>query len=204
MTPPFFGPGAAATLPSLAAAFAIGIAFGWTLERAGLAQANKLANQFYLVDFTVIKVMFSAILTAALGAFVLDRVGLLDLSRVSVPPTYILPQIAGGLIFGVGFVAAGLCPGTSCVAAASGRLDGIAVMLGLFAGASIVGLAFGPLVRFYESTARGTFTLPQWLGVSPAAVLILLTCIVLAVFWLIERFERRSECGIDVSGTVVS
>jgi uncharacterized membrane protein YedE/YeeE len=111
------------------------------LERAGLGQANKLAGQFYFVDFTVFKVMFSAILTAALAAFCLDRLGLLDLSRVYVPETYVLPQIAGGLIFGVGFVAAGLCPGTSCVAAASGRLDGVAVMLGMFAGVLIVGLA---------------------------------------------------------------
>jgi len=103
----------------LAAAVIIGIAFGWTLERAGLGSAPKLAGQFYLTDFTVFKVMFSAIVTAMLGAFWLSRLGVLDLSRVYVPETYLLPQLAGGLLFGVGFVVACLCPGTSCVAAAS-------------------------------------------------------------------------------------
>jgi uncharacterized membrane protein YedE/YeeE len=191
MTPPLFDYGATATLGSLAAAFAIGIAFGWTLERAGLGQADRLAGQFYLTDFTLFKVLFSAILTAALGAFLLGQLGVLDLSRVYVPQTYILPQIAGGLIFGVGFIAAGLCPGTSCVAAASGRVDGLAVMAGMFAGVSIVGLAFDPLARFYESTARGTLTLPESLGLPTIVVLALLTGLALSAFVLLEWFERR-------------
>ncbi len=90
------------------AAIAIGLAFGWTLERAGLGNARKLAGQFYLTDLTVFKVMFSAIVTAMLGAYWLGRLGILDLGRVYVPETYLLPQLAGGLIFGVGFVIAGL------------------------------------------------------------------------------------------------
>ena len=191
MTAPLFDPAATATAGSLVAAFAIGIAFGWTLERAGLGQANKLAGQFYLQDFTVFKVMFSAIVTAALGAFLLGRLGLLDLSRVYVPQTYLLPQIIGGLIFGVGFIAAGLCPGTSCVAAASGRLDGLAVMLGMFAGAAIVGLGFDRIASLYQSTARGTLTLPRYFGVPDGVVLAGVIALALAGFALVESFERH-------------
>ena len=191
MTPPLFDYGAMPALGSLVAAFAIGIAFGWTLERAGLAHAPRLAGQFYLTDFTLFKVMFSAILTAALGAFGLSQLGLLDLSRVFVPQTYVLPQIAGGLIFGIGFIAAGLCPGTSCVAAASGRLDGAAVMLGMFAGVSIAGFAFDPLARFYGTTARGTLTLPRYLAVPDGVVLAVLALFVLASFATLEWLERR-------------
>ena len=150
---------------SLAAAVAIGIAFGWTLERTGLGSAPKLAGQFYLKDLTVFKVMLSAIVTAMLGAYWLSRLGILDLSAVYVPETYLLPQLAGGLLFGAGFVIAGLCPGTSCVAAASGRGDGALVVLGMFAGVRITGLAFEPLQHFYESTARGSLTLPDLLHV---------------------------------------
>lgn len=90
------------------AAIAIGLAFGWTLERAGLGSARKLAAQFYLADLTVFKVMFSAIVTAMLGAYWLGRLGILDLSRVYVPETYLLPQLVGGLLFGAGFVISGL------------------------------------------------------------------------------------------------
>jgi rhodanese-related sulfurtransferase len=186
---PFFelgdlGPGAA-----LIAAVAIGIAFGWTLERAGLGSAPKLAGQFYFADLTVFKVMFSAIVTAMLGAFWLGRLGILDLGRVYVPETYLLPQLAGGLLFGIGFVIAGLCPGTSCVAAATGRGDGLLVMLGMFAGVLGTGLAFGSISNFYASTARGALTLPQLLGVPYGAVVFGVVAMALIAFWLIRRFE---------------
>ena len=98
-----------------------GIAFGWFLERGGMGNARKLAGQFYFTDLSVLKLMFSAIVTAMLGLFWLSWAGLLDLSRVYVPETFIAPQLVGGLVFGVGFAIGGLCPGTSCVAAATGR-----------------------------------------------------------------------------------
>ena len=173
-------------------ALAIGIAFGWCLERAGLGNARKLAGQFYLTDLTVFKVMFSAIVTAMLGAFWLTRLGLLDLHNVYIPETYLLPQLAGGLLFGAGFVAAGLCPGTSCVAAASGRGDGATVVLGMFAGVLVTGLAFAPLRTFYESTARGPLTLPQLLRVPYGAVVFAAVAMALAMFAGAERWERRA------------
>jgi uncharacterized membrane protein YedE/YeeE len=139
-------------------ALVIGIAFGFALERAGLGNARKLAGQFYGTDFTVFKVMFSAIVTAMLGAFWLSRFGVIDLAQVAVPETWLVPQLAGGLLFGIGFVTAGLCPGTSCVAAATGRGDGLAVMLGLFAGILVTGLILPDNLNL---TARGALTLPE-------------------------------------------
>ena len=65
------------TSGALLAAPLIGFAFGWFLERGGLGSAPKLAGQFYLTDLTVFKVMFSALLIAMLGAFWLDRLGVL-------------------------------------------------------------------------------------------------------------------------------
>jgi uncharacterized membrane protein YedE/YeeE len=177
---------------SLAVAVAIGIAFGWTLERAGLGSAPKLAGQFYFTDFTVFKVMFSAIVTAMLGAFWLARLGILDLSRVYVPETYLGPQLAGGLLFGAGFVIAGLCPGTSCVAAATGRGDGALVMLGMFSGVLATGLAFAPLRHFYESTARGSLTLPDLLHIPYGAVVFAIVAMALIAFQFAGRLERRA------------
>ena len=68
--------------------------------------------------------MFTALVTAMLGAFWLDRIGFLDLRLVYMPETFVIPQAVGGALFGAGFLLGGLCPGTSCVAAATGRLDG--------------------------------------------------------------------------------
>jgi uncharacterized protein len=170
----------------------IGIAFGWTLERAGLGSAPKLAGQFYFTDLTVFKVMFSAIVTAMLGAFWLSRLGILDLSQVYIPETFLLPQLAGGLLFGVGFVVAGLCPGTSCVAAATGRGDGVMVMLGMFAGVLVTGLAFAPLRHFYESTGHGSLTLPELLRVPTGVVVCGVVAMALIAFQFAERLEKRA------------
>lgn len=176
---------------SLLMAIAIGIAFGWALERAGLGNARKLAGQFDLTDLTVFKVMFSAILTAMLGAFWLSRLGILDLSRVYVPETWIAPQLVGGLIFGAGFAIAGLCPGTSCVSAATGRGDGLSAVAGMFAGVLAIGLAFKPLQHFYESTARGALTLPQALHLPYGVVVCAIVAMALLGFHAAAWLEAR-------------
>jgi hypothetical protein len=174
----------------LASALALGAAFGWFLERGGLGSARKLAGQFYLTDFTVFKVMFSAIVTAMLGLFWLGRLGVVDVSRVDVPDTYLLPQLVGGLVFGAGFVVGGLCPGTSCVAAATGRLDGLAVLGGMLGGIWLFAETFPLLERFYASTPRGTLTLPTLLGTSHGIVVFAVVAIALGAFAVVGRLER--------------
>ena len=178
------------TQPSLAGALGIGIAFGWCLERAGLGSAPKLMGQFTLRDMTVLKVMFSAIVTAMLGLFWLSWLGVVDLARVAVPPTFIGPQIAGGIVFGAGMALAGLCPGTSCVAAATGRLDGLTVAGGFFAGVLGAGLAVPTIARFYESGSRGTLAMPAALGVARGTVTFAVVAGALAAFALAGRIER--------------
>ncbi|HEY2829192.1 MAG TPA: YeeE/YedE thiosulfate transporter family protein [Thermoanaerobaculia bacterium] len=172
-------------------ALVIGIAFGWALERAGLGDSRKLAGQFYFTDLTVFKVMFTAIVTAMLGVFWLVRLGVVSLGSISVPETYLLPQLLGGLIFGAGFVAAGLCPGTSCVSAATGRADGLAVVLGLFTGVLVWGLA-GLGGDLYNTTPRGPETLPQLLHVPYGVVVFAVVAMALALFTLAERFGPAS------------
>ena len=170
----------------------VGVAFGVALERGGLGSARKLTGQFYLVDLTVFKVMFSAIVTAMLGLFWLSRAGVLDLGAIAIPETYLRPQIAGGLIFGAGFALAGLCPGTSCVAAASGRGDGLAVMGGLFAGVLAAGAALPGLIDFYDGDARGVWTLPSLLHVPYGVVVFAVVVVAIAGFAAAERIEARA------------
>jgi uncharacterized membrane protein YedE/YeeE len=177
---------------ALTVALVVGIAFGWFLEQSGMGSARKLAGQFYLRDLTVFKVMFTAILTAMLGVFWLGWLGVLDVSRVYVPETWILPQAAGGLVFGFGFAMAGLCPGTSCVSASTGRIDGLAVMVGMFAGVLGIGLMFGRMQSFYESTPRGAFTLSRLFNVSEGITVFAIVAIALAGFKAAEAIERRS------------
>ena len=191
MRAPFFEFGLFGEGLSLVIALGIGIAFGWVLEQSGMGSAKKLAGQFYLRDLTVFKVMFTAIITAMLGVFWLGWLGVVDVSRIYVPETFIAPQLIGGLIFGAGFAVGGLCPGTSCVSAATGRADGMAVVAGMFAGVLAMGLLFDRLAAFYESTSRGTFTLPTLLNVSYGAMAFAVVIVGLAGFAAAERVERR-------------
>ena len=193
MTAPYFELGYFGVRGALVAALLIGIAFGWCLESAGMGSARKLAGQFYLTDLTVFKVMFSAIVTAMLGLFWLGRLGVLDLTRVYVPETYVVPQLVGGLLFGVGFALGGLCPGTSCVAAATGRLDGAALVLGMWSGVLATGLFFPTLERFYERTPRGALTLPQVAHVPYGLAVLLVVLAALAGFVGAERIEARAR-----------
>ncbi|HJU67203.1 MAG TPA: YeeE/YedE thiosulfate transporter family protein [Gemmatimonadaceae bacterium] len=191
MNAPLYETGALTGGGALAVALGVGVAFGFFLERAGLGSARKLSAQFRLTDLTVLKVMFTAIVTASLGVFWLSRLGALDLARVYVPETYLLPQLVGGAIFGGGLVIAGLCPGTACVSAATGRFDGVAVIGGLLVGILAYG-AMHPIVeRLAMATPRGTFTLPQLLGAPHGATVLLVVLTALAAFRGAEWLEAR-------------
>ncbi len=187
---PFVDLGTMGPHGTLWAAVLIGIAFGWALERAGLGSARRLAGQFYLTNLSVFRVMFSAIVTAMLGVYWLAHLGMLDLARVFVPETYLVPQLVGGLLFGAGLVVAGLCPGTSCVAAATGRGDGLCVMLGMLGGVLVTGLGLQPFRALYESTPRGALTIPQLLGLPHGVVVAGVVVLALVAFHLLDRVER--------------
>lgn len=193
VTAPYFELGYFGARGALLAALIIGIAFGWCLESAGMGSARKLAGQFYLTDLTVFKVMFSAIVTAMLGVFWLGRLGVLDVSRVYVPETYLVPQLVGGLIFGIGFALGGLCPGTSCVAAVTGRLDGAALVMGMWSGVLATGLFFPTLAQFYERTPRGVVTLPQIAHMTYGTAVFLVVLAALAGFVAAERIEAKTR-----------
>jgi len=191
MNAPFFKFGLFGDEMSLVVAFVIGIGFGFFLEQGGFGSARKLTSQFYFKDMAVFRVMFTAIVTAMLGLFYLAAFGWIDLSLVFIQPTYLWPQIVGGLLLGVGFIVGGYCPGTSLVAAATGKLDALVVMAGIFAGVLAIGEAWPALVGFAESSALGRLTVPEVLGLSPGMVVFLVVLMAVGGFWGATALEKR-------------
>jgi hypothetical protein len=191
MSAPFFKFGMFGDETSLVVAFVIGLGFGFFLERAGFGSARKLVSQFYLNDMAVFKVMFTAIVTAMLGVTYLSWIGFLDLSLVYLVPTHLAPQIVGGLVLGVGFVIGGYCPGTSVAASATGKFDGMAYVLGVFAGLFLFAEAY-PLVKwFYEATPMGDTTIPRAFGLPYGLVVFAVVLMAVGGFYGASLIEKK-------------
>ncbi|MEW6240938.1 MAG: rhodanese-like domain-containing protein [Chloroflexota bacterium] len=169
----------------------IGFAFGFTLEMSGFGDSRKLAAQFYFTELTVLKVMFTAIVTAMVLLFGAVSLGLLDFNLVWVNPTYLASGILGGVIMGVGFIVGGFCPTTSLASASTGKIDGMLFMFGGFFGAFL----FGETEKYFDqwySTAGyyGRVTLDQVLGLPIGVVVLLVVFMALFMFWGAEQLER--------------
>jgi uncharacterized membrane protein YedE/YeeE len=173
-------------------AIVLGFFFGLFLERGGLGDPHKLTGVFYLRDFVVPKVMFTAILVASAGFYLLSDLKLLDLNRVWIVPTFFWPQIAGGALFGIGYVFSGYCPGTSVAGLASGRLDALVTMIGIGIGSLAFAVVYPILEDFYQSSPMGIATIPSITGVSHWIVLAVLVIMAGLMFFLMEKFEKKT------------
>lgn len=188
MTFPLFGHFGPST--GLLIGTVIGIGFGFVLERSGFGRARNLAAQFYLTDLRVLKVMFGAIVTALAGMALLAGLGVLDFSRITVPETFLWPQLAGGLLLGAGFIISGHCPGTAVVGTASGNIDAAVGVAGMMLGSLAFGFGFGPIEKFYESGAMGVVRLNDLLGVPTAVVAAAVLVMAIGAFVGGEKVER--------------
>jgi hypothetical protein len=169
----------------------IGFAFGYVLEIAGFGWSPKLAAQFYFKDMTVLKVMFTAIVVAMVLIFAATGLGLLDYNLIWVNPTYLWPGIVGGLIMGFGFIIGGFCPGTSLVAAATAKIDGLFFVLGGLFGFFLFGETVDRYFRiFWNSSYMGRYTLPELFGLSYGTVVLLVVLMALGMFVFAEFMEK--------------
>jgi hypothetical protein len=187
---PFFKYGLFGDEASLIVAFVIGIGFGFFLERAGFGSARKLTAQFYLTDLAVFKVMFTAIVTAMIGLFYLSVAGFVDLSLVYLTPTYLWPQVLGGLLLGFGFVVGGYCPGTSLVALSTGRMDALVYLVGTLGGILFFGELYPRIESFFLSGEMGQITLPTLFSLPYGLVLFLVVLMALGGFYGAGAVER--------------
>jgi rhodanese-related sulfurtransferase len=169
----------------------IGIAFGAVLEVAGFGNSRILAAQFYFKDMTVLKVMFTGIIVAMVLVFGASAVGLMDYNLLWVNPTYLWPGIVGGLIMGAGFIIGGFCPGTSLVAMATLKKDGLFFVLGVLAGIFLFGETVDYFAIFWNSSYMGRFTLPELFGLSTGVTVLLVVLMALVMFWGGEKLEQH-------------
>jgi len=178
----------------LVVAVLIGFGFGFVLERAGFGRAQKLIGQFLLTEMTVLKVMFGAVATAMVGSVAMGGLGLFDLRAVAdsaASATWLWPMVVGGFVVGMGFVISSYCPGTSVVAMASGKIDGLFTVLGVIVGSLVAGelLSIPAVAAFNDSSFLGHLYLYDLLGVPAAAVAMAVALVAVAAFVGAEKLE---------------
>lgn len=171
----------------------LGFAFGYVLENAGFGSPCKLTAQFRLSDWSVFKVMFTAIVFTSVGLMVAQWTGVVSMENVFVPPALLGAAAIGGALVGAGFATGGYCPGTSMVGMMSGRLDAIVFLVGLIAGTIIFAGAYDALEALTTAgeVAKGD-TLPDVLGVSSLWVNIAMVAAAIAVFLGGSAMERKA------------
>jgi thiosulfate/3-mercaptopyruvate sulfurtransferase len=171
-------------------ALLIGVGFGFALERAGFSSSRRLAGVFYFTDMAVVKVMFSALITAMLGLSYLVSFGWIQLDQIFLMPTLLGAQIVGGLLFGVGFAMGAWCPGTAVAGLAAGRVDALVFLIGTIGGSIVFNEFFPVMGRLYTAGDRGVQMAYDALGVSRNIFILFFTLVAVMAFWLAEWAEK--------------
>lgn len=188
---PLFPQGLISETINVLIAFFIGIGFGVGLEAGGFTNSRKLAGVFYGYDFVVLKVFFTAAMTAAIGLFLLNSYGLIDINLTFYPSTFWIPTAIAGIIMGLGFIVGGFCPGTSVCAAATGKIDGIVFVGGVFLG--ILGYSFTYESLFADLRTQGGLgrvNMAEWLGISDGLLIFIVTLVAIAAFVIVTKIQK--------------
>lgn len=162
-----------------------GVIFGFLLQKGGVTKYDVIIGQILLTDFTVVKVMLSAVITGMLGLHILQKKRLVKLH----PKEGSWGKNAiGGLIFGLGFALLGYCPGTIAGAIGNGFLDAAtAGLAGILCGSALLAIAYPRLQNgILKMGYFGDITLPKLFKVNEWIVIIPLTAVLVLILYLIE------------------
>ena len=162
-----------------------GMIFGFLLQKGRVIRFDKQIGALRLLDMTIVKFFFSAILTGMIGIQILQGLGI---AKPLILPTNIGANIIGGLLFALGWVLVGYCPGTSLGALGEGRTDAFWGILGMLTGAALFAEVYPSFSNTILTWGReGSITLDQILGVNPWFVIIPFVAIGLLLFRWFEK-----------------
>jgi uncharacterized protein len=177
----------------LALGLLTGVAFGFLLQKGQVTKYGAVLGQLLLKDWTVFKVMGTAVVVGSVGVYALFAAGA---ARLDIWPLQVAAVLLGAVLFGIGLAAFGYCPGTGLAGSGEGSRDAMVGVLGMITGAGVFVAAFDALQPIGLSLGdHGKATVPELLGVSPWVLILALVVGAGGVFWLVERYERRAARG---------
>ncbi|HPE86978.1 MAG: hypothetical protein EOL88_00455 [Bacteroidia bacterium] len=172
-------------------ALIIGVLFGAVLEQAGFGSSRKLAGVFYGYDFVVLRVFFTAAVTAMVGLILGNHFGIIDMNLVFINPTFLWSTLVGGVIMGFGFVIGGFCPGTSLAGAATGKIDAMFFLGGILLGILLFAESYPLFENLHNASALGPIKIYDTLGISQGLFAFLLIVMAIAAFAITQRIENK-------------
>lgn len=178
-----------AAVPKLITGALFGLVFGFLLQKGGVGKFSVLIGQLLLQDWTVAKIMLTAIVVGMIGVFPLHHFAKVNLH---IEPTRIGANIIGGLMFGAGFALMGYCPGTAAAALGQGSWDALFGMAGLIAGSWIFAELSGWTKRTIEKWGDlGKVLLPDLLPVPRGVFVVGFASALTAILMLLRQFATR-------------
>ena len=176
-------PTSVAASPRILEGIVFGFIFGFLLQKGGVGTYHILIGQLLFQDWTVVKIMLTAIVVGMIGIFILHHFAKVNLH---IKPTKLAPNITGGLLFGAGFALIGYCPGTAAAAVGQGSWDALFGMAGLVAGSWVYAEMSGTLKKTIEKwgyLGKLTFynVVPVSKGAMVVSVVVFLTGLLVAV-----------------------
>ena len=168
----------------------IGFLFGFLLHKGGMTRYHKIVNVFRFTDLAVLKFMMSSLVVGMIGIYLLTDLGIV--ASMPITPTYVVGNLIGGLLFGVGMATAGVCAAPIAAGSGEGRLDYIIPgILGMFSGALLFGLTYNQVYPAISKLANfGPVTLPEVIDANHWLVIGLFTAITIVLFYVLERAIR--------------
>ncbi len=162
----------------------MGIIFGFLLQKGGVTEYDVIIGQLLLYDFTVLKVIFSAVLVGMVGLYILHH---FDLITYHIIKGSVGATVIGGLIFGIGFGLLGYCPGTAAGALGQGWLDALfGGIIGLIIGTGIFAALYPRLLFILNYREFTKPTLYEWFRVKPCIFICFYAAGILVFFYLLE------------------
>lgn len=166
-----------------------GFIFGWLLQRARLTDTNVIIAQLRLRDYTLFKVMLTAIVVGGLGVFVLHSAGL---AAYHIKPANLLAVALGAVLFGIGMAVYGYCPGTGLAATGTGSLHALVGAVGMVAGAIAFAFSFDWIkAEILPIAAAGPLRLPEITGIPDLAWFAALVAVAVPALLVLERHSAR-------------
>ena len=177
-------------------ALVLGVGFGFSLEASGFSSSRKIMGTFFGYDFVVLRVFFTAAITAMTGIIYFDYMGWMDMSMLYINPYYVTSAIVGGIIMGLGFSLGGFCPGTSFTGAVIGKIDAMFFTAGLFIGVFVFSEMYPLFEGIYNSGDLGGAKIYDLLGMRQNVFAFLMIVAAVGMFYgagFVEKKVKKVE-----------